>query len=471
MIVITNWRDLDHPEAGGAEVVCQELAQRLAGAGASVVLLCAAVSGAPSTEVRDGYRILRAGGRFTVYAHALTWLFRHRSEVAAVIDSQNGIPFFTPLAVKRRTPVLMLLHHIHQEQFDKYFPRPVAAVGRWLESTASRSVYGRRAVVTVSPSTRIGARQSLGLAGEIWVAPPGWAVTEEVRQSAATRTENPSVVCVGRLVPHKRTDLVVQAFPSVLRRHPEATLTIVGRGPELPRLQSLAATTAASSRIRFETNLDDAGRDLLMSSAWLTVNASQGEGWGLSVLEANALGVPALAFRRPGLRDSIVDGETGWLIDDNQNLATAISDCLLELADLGRARQVSHHARQWAAGFTWERMAERVSLALNTEDARLSRGPADRRRRSDLATVVSLHAHDLPEQWQDALRSSDLWEAHGDAVTLLLRGADTQAARSILERMGVSDDALADDVRISVARTSDILRLPRAEFAAKAAVR
>ncbi|NAZ77809.1 glycosyltransferase, partial [Kineococcus sp. T13] len=181
MLVITNWRDSRHPETGGAEVVCHQLAERFAAAGHDVVLLCAAVDGAPREETRDGYRIVRGGGRFGVYAHALAWLARHRRRVEAVVDSQNGIPFFSPLVLPRSTPVLMLLHHVHQDQFAKYFPAPVAALGRFLESTVSRVVYGRRGVVTVSPSTRTDARRRLGLRGDIWVTPPGWSVTEAVR--------------------------------------------------------------------------------------------------------------------------------------------------------------------------------------------------------------------------------------------------------------------------------------------------
>lgn len=461
MIVITNWRDLDHPSAGGAEVVCHELARRLAAAGTQVVLLCAAVAEAPSEEHRDGYRIVRAGGRYTVYQQALLWLFRHRHQISAVVDSQNGIPFFSPLALRRRTPAVMLLHHVHQQQFAKYFPPPMAALCRWLESTASRAVYGGRGIVAVSPSTRADARRALSLAGTIWVAPPGWSVTEEVRSCPPTRTEHPTVVCVNRLVAYKRTDLIVRAFPTVLRRHPEATLAIVGRGPELARLKSLAATIPSHGRIRFEADLDDAQRDDLMARAWLTVNASQREGWGLSVLEANALGVPALAYRRPGLRDSIVDAETGWLINDDENLGTAIADRLTELLDPVRAQNMSQQAREWAARFTWESMAERISTALATEDARLDRGTADRRSTTDIATVVNVRANAFPARWQDGLRSSDRWEIHGERATLFLTGADTQSARAVLKRLGLfPEPSAADDVQISVARTLDALRLP-----------
>ncbi len=463
MLVIANWRDLDHPEAGGAEVVCQEIAARLAASGEQVVLLSAAVEGRPARERRDGYTIVRAGSRFTVYPHALAWLLRHRRSVGAVLDSQNGIPFFTPLAVSRRVPVVMLLHHIHQEQFAKYFPAPVALLGRWLESGASRVVYGRRAVVAVSMSTRDGARRRLGLRGAIWVAPPGSSVTESVRDLVIERTEHPSIVCVGRLVPHKRIEMIVEAFPTVLAEHPDAELTIVGRGIAAAGLRALADRVCPAGRIIFRDDLDDEQRDRLMATSWITVNASQGEGWGLSVIEANAVGVPALAYRRPGLRDSIVDGETGWLIEDDVDLGEAISRALTEVGDLGRAHQLAQHARQWAGQFTWASMTERVRAVIAAESARLARGEADRRRSGDVSTVVRIpaaHVVRLPGDWRDRLRSTDSWSVQDAQVEVLCRGADTQQVRNLLHRLEIDASAeLPAGVEVAAARSTDLLRL------------
>lgn len=459
LLVITNWRDLDHPEGGGAEVVCHELATRLVTGSQDVVLLCAAVKGRPSVEVRDGYTIVRAGSRFTVYPFALLWLLRNRDRVTAVVDSQNGIPFFTPLAVRRTTPVLLLLHHIHQEQFAKYFSPGMAAVGRWLESAGTRMVYRRRAIITVSPSTRHGARRTLRLRGQISVTPPGWSVTESVRLRHPHKSEHPSVVCVGRLVPHKRTHLVVEAFPTVVAQHPTATLTIVGRGPEAPALKDLVDRLGLSASVSFRDDLDDEQRDRTVADAWLTVNASQGEGWGLSVVEANALGVPAMAFRAPGLRDSIVPGETGWLLDHEEDLGVTIAARLGELSDPGHARQMAEYARGWASQFTWDRMRTSVLAALETETSRLNHGDDDRRSSSDVATVVTIAVAHLPEDWRSRLRGRDVYDLSSQTLTVFCQGADTQTVRALLHRLSI-EDPRPDDKRfaVSVARTSDLLR-------------
>ncbi|CAN5267401.1 hypothetical protein BH11ACT3_BH11ACT3_20600 [soil metagenome] len=458
-LVVANWRDLDHPEAGGAELVSQELAARFARRGRDVVLLAAAVAGRPRTEFRDGYRIVRGGGKFTVYAHALLWLFRHRRTVGAVIDSQNGIPFFTPLAVSPRTPVVMLLHHVHQEQFAEYFPAPMAALGRWLESTASRRVYGQRAVVAVSPSTRTDARRRLGLRGTLWVAPPGLSITPV---ADVPRSVRPTIVTVGRLVHHKQIARVIAALPAVRKRHPHATMTFVGRGPERDALLELAASLGVADAVEIRGDLDDVARDRTLAGAWMSINASQGEGWGLSVLEANAQGVPVLAYRRRGLRDSIVDGETGWLIDDGADLATAIADKLDEISHPEVAARFAHSARAWASTFTWDAMADRVQVALDCEVDRLDAGSENARPLSDAATVLTVPRDILSAGWTESLRRSDLYEHDGDVVRILCLDTDFVAAERVLERLGVSKASRdRGRVRVEVARTRDYLSLRR----------
>jgi len=455
-IVVTNWRDLAHPQAGGAELVCQEFAARAAAQGHRVTLLTAAVRGAARVEDVDGYRIRRAGGRFTVYLHALLWLLLHRRSVHAVLDSQNGIPFFTPVAVGRRTPVILLLHHIHQQQFGQYFPAPVAALGRFLESTGCRLVYGRRSIVAVSPSTRAGARRELRLRGEIRIVPPGWRVDPTVA-ARTPKSTRPSIVCVGRLVPHKRTRLLVEAMPEVLTEHPDTVLHVVGVGPERRHLAETVDRLGLSRAVRFHDQADDIERDTLVAAAWVAVSCSGGEGWGISVIEANALGTPVLAFDRPGLRDSIRDGETGWLVPSEANLAAALNEQLKLLSDSGRADALRVVTTGWADQFTWDRMATRLLAVLRLEHRRLRLAQAERRNLSDVATVVDLPTAQVPPGWTPhGLRLGDVVNRHDGGLTLLLIGADIPQTRAVLRRIGLGETTGAAP-QLRVARGSDHL--------------
>jgi glycosyltransferase involved in cell wall biosynthesis len=434
------------------------LAERFAAEGNRVVLLTAAVDGQPSHEERNGYEIIRRGGELTVYLFGLAWTLSHRRQISSIIDSQNGIPFFSPLAVSPRTPVVLLLHHIHQDQFAKYLPRPAAAAGRWLERTGTRVVYGRRAIVAVSPSTRQGARRRLGLRGEIQVVPPGCDPMPDRLRLGLDRSPHRRIVCVGRLVPHKRMHLLIEAMPALAERYPDLDLQVVGDGTEIDDLRARVARFGLEDRVTLHGSLSQEDRDQLLATAWMTVNPSQGEGWGLSIVEANALGVPALAYRRPGLRDSIRDGVTGWLIDDRQDLAEAIGAALDQLADPGLAMEMSQRAHHWVSRFTWDEMAAQIGDVLDGERGRLSHGSDDRRVRTDLATVVHIPTRLLPSGWTPDFRLTDKWTHTNQALVVLLSGADTRTARQALRRSGLPDE-VADDpaVGIEVARPTDFL--------------
>ena len=129
-IVIANWRDPWHPEAGGAERYAWEIGLGLVARGATVCYLTARAPGQARRGRHDGIKVVRMGGRFTVYPLVLGWLLAHRRSFDAVLDCQNGIPFFTPWVLPRRVPVLCVMHHVHTAQFGVHFPRWMAWAGR-----------------------------------------------------------------------------------------------------------------------------------------------------------------------------------------------------------------------------------------------------------------------------------------------------------------------------------------------------
>ena len=458
VLVILNWRDLTHPDAGGAEMVCERLARSFVARGCDVVLLTAAVRGERRRERIGGYMVIRRGGRFTVYAWALLWLVFHRKQITGVIDSQNGIPFFSPLAVRPRTPVLMLLHHIHQEQFGLYFSPSMAAVGRWLERYGSRFVYRDRSIVAVSPSTRARARRTLGLKGDIVVIPPGTDAVVSTLSSTRPRSEHQSIVCVGRLVAHKRTSSIIEAIPPLLDEYPHLEVHLVGDGSERSAIEALVESLSLSDHVILHGSVSSSERDRILHTAWLSVSASEGEGWGLSVVEANAAGVPVLAYRRPGLRDSIRDGETGWLIDENQDLSSAIGHALQQMGDEDAARALGTAARQWASQFTWDKMADQMLLLLTAEGGRLAHSPDNRRTTTDLAAVVRMPVDLIPDGMVPTFRDTDVCRISDADLVVLLRNTDTEAAIDALQRAGISARGIVDErLQISVARHIDLV--------------
>ncbi len=460
LLVLTNWRDGRHPDAGGAEEVCEQLARCLSNREWEVVLLTSAVGGQAPTETKDGFRIIRKGSRFTVYPWTLLWILRNRRSVRAVIDSQNGIPFFTPLVVGKRTPVLLLLHHVHRRLFIHYFSPFTARIGRWLESTGTRMVYGDRAVIAVSPSTRKGARRDFKLRGEIFVVPPGCKAVGTEPPGTRLRCRHERIVWVGRLVPQKRIGMILDAMPGLLAEFPRLDLHLIGDGPERGSLMERVGRLGLADQVVFHGSMEATARDELVRSAWLSVTASESEGWGPGVIEANAQGVPVLAYRRPGLRDSIRHLDTGWLIEEGEPLGPAVAEALTRLADPKFAEDIGVRAQRWIARFTWDEMAMQVLDILSAEEGRLRHRGDDRRAHTDLSTVAVVPFEFLPDNETLRFRPTDRSLVGADGLVVLLRGTDTETARTALWRAGLSEStANHPKVRTLVARPSHLVSL------------
>ncbi|GAA0948808.1 glycosyltransferase family 4 protein [Nonomuraea longicatena] len=348
-LAVVNWRDPWHPAAGGAETYAWEMARRFAAAGARVRFVTARARGQAPYQLVDGVRLIRMGGLFTVYPLVLYWLLRRRSRFDAVLDCSNGIPFFTPWVLSRRTRVLCVVHHVHDRQFA-VLPFLLAVLGRFLEGPGARWTYRRRLSVAVSPSTAAAMRERLGWLGPIEIVPNGVSVDP----GGGSRERRPRIVCVGRLVAHKRVDLLLDAVPELRERWPDLRVDIVGRGPEEDRLRARLPEGTT-----LHGYLPDADKERLVAGARLQVIASQGEGWGLCVLEAAALGVPTVAFDVDGLRDAIRHGETGWLVPEGGDLAKGVAAALTEL-DATHADR----CRAWAARFDWDGSAARMAALV-----------------------------------------------------------------------------------------------------------
>jgi glycosyltransferase involved in cell wall biosynthesis len=451
-IVICNWRDSAHPKAGGAELYCEKVADKLAAAGIRITLLTSRPRGADRTEHVEFGRIVRYGSAHSTYFWALVWLFLHRRDIDAVIDSQNGIPYFSPLVLPARTPILLLIHHVHQEQFKVYFPWPVSSLGRILEKRVSRWVYGRRAVCVVSPSSRASVRAELCFKGPLFVIPCGLEPPATV--PPRERTANPSISYIGRLVGHKRVDLLIRAVARIIVTEPCAELHVVGDGDQRTALEALAGEMGLSDHITFHGRVSDEERNRVLQRSWISASASMGEGWGLSVMEAAALGIPTVAFRVPGLSDSIRDGSTGWLVESNEAFGEALAVALEAVTPAGSADEWAAKCRKWANRFRWETTADRLMSVLTTERDRLVQRTYDRRGNTDATTVVEFARSTFDPAIFSRLRRTDQGRFDRDHVRILIGGADEHEAHTAIERAGRGN---ADVQRFRVARHADLM--------------
>ena len=330
-----SWRDLAHPQAGGSEVLVDRLATGTVQRGHHVTLLAGGPVGA------HAYPAVSTGGTFTQYLRAPAAYLRHGRGADVLIDVENGIPYFSP--IWRRGPVVCLVHHVHRDQWRMRFPAPVAATGWWMERVAMPHLY--RLFLAVSPSTAAGLEQLGVPADRIRLLPVG----VDLPAAPARPAPDPRFLVLGRLVPHKRVDLLLRAWARV-RPLVGGTLVIAGDGPERAELER-----QAGPGVQFVGTISESEKRRELRSAWLLVHAAAHEGWGLVLMEAAAAGVPALAMDAPGVRDAIVHGQTGLLVPDEDALVRSWTDLA---ADPRRRGLLGSGGRARARLFSWERSVD-----------------------------------------------------------------------------------------------------------------
>lgn len=360
-VAVVNWRDPWHPEAGGAEQFAWQMAVGLRDRGAGVWYVTARAPGQARREIRDAIHIIRIGSRLTVYPGILAWIARHRRAFHAVVDCQNGIPFFTPWVLPRRVPVFCVIHHVHDVQFGVHFPPVVANFGRFLEGPVARWTYRRHEYIAVSQSTVDAIRHRLRWTGPVHVIPNGLAADCYVRAersdgvAVADPPDTVTLTWVGRLVAHKRPERVLD-IAAGLGEVP-AVIDVIGRGPAATELAHQVAARGLTGRVRLRGYLSEADKRAAVAGSLLHINTSMGEGWGLCVLEAAALGVPTVAYDVDGLRDAVRDGETGWLVRASDGIEDVVRRAISELADPARRAEMAVACRRWAQQFDWDRSA------------------------------------------------------------------------------------------------------------------
>lgn len=356
--LVFNWRDPRHPEAGGAEVHLHEILRRFVALGHQVTQLASGFAGGAREERIDGVEVKRRGHWYDAnWVLRRTYLRELRDrDFDLVIEDVNKVPFFTPSFV--RSPILAIVPHLFGSAAFAEAAWPLAAYVYAHELLIPR-IYRNTDVLAISNSTRddLIAR---GLTSEhVRVVPVGVDHATYFPDPAVEKSEIPLVLHLGRVRRYKGIQTLVDVMPSVRSRVPGAELWIVGSGPYE---RALARHARGVPGVRLMGHRPLAEVVDLLRRAWVVASASVKEGWGLTMLEANACGTPAVATRVPGLVDSVVDGETGLLVPYGDRLA--LSGALVRvLADDDYRERLAEGGRRFALGFTWERTA-REALEL-----------------------------------------------------------------------------------------------------------
>ncbi len=359
-ILVLNWRDNKHTWAGGAEVYIHELAKRWVKEGHQVTLFCGNDGQCARNEVVDGVQIVRRGGFFTVYVWAaIYYLFKFKGTFDVIVEGTNGVPFFTPLY--SRIASVLVIFHVNQQLFIRHLPFGLSQLARFVEGKLMPRLYKNHSIITISESSKQDI-VALGFSPEnISIVHPGVDVT----QADTPKTSLPSFIYLGRLKPQKQVDIAISAFARLLTHYPAARLVIAGDGECRSHLERQAINLNISSSIDFLGKVSETDKAKLLTSSWVSLQPSSTEGWGITVTEANACGTPVIASNINGLKDSVVNGETGILVSSGDINALSKSMELLIVNDDLR-HQLAKRAFVWAQSFNWDESAAKFMAACNS---------------------------------------------------------------------------------------------------------
>ena len=343
-ILWLNWRDIKNPEAGGSEVLTQEVASRLIkDYDCDITLFTSKFANGSSFENVDGLRIIRQGSKYTVYRKAKAHIKSKLKDYDLIIDEINARGFLTSKFVKSK-PIIALIHQLSTEQFFHEMPFPLNFITRYYLEKKWLSYYKNTPTVTVSNSTKKGL-ETLGFTN-IFLMPEGLSVIP--LPAVPEKETQPTVVFIGRLKKHKLPHHAVRAFSIINSKIPNAQLWVIGDGYMRQQLESLNAKNST-----FYGHVEESKKFELLSRAHLVLMPAMREGWGLVVTESNAMGTPVVAYNVPGLRDSVKDGKTGILVEENSPSSLASSAVLL-LKNQDLLCKLSNNALRFSRGFSWD---------------------------------------------------------------------------------------------------------------------
>ncbi|WP_235734862.1 glycosyltransferase family 4 protein [Nocardioides alcanivorans] len=358
-VAFLSWRDPWHPEAGGSERWLQQVAERMAAGGDRVTVVTARYGASVPREVRNGVRYVRRGGRLSVYLWA-AWLLltKQLGRVTSVVEVQNGMPFLARLFTEAR--VVVLVHHVHREQWPVVGP-VLAKVGWLMESRVAVRVNRGLRYLAVSDVTRA---ELVQLGVDPQAISLAWNGTDPVPElPGLEQTRQPSLVVLGRLVPHKRVEHAVAATAALRDDFPGLTLRVVGSGWWEQELRQETKRRGVDDVVTLVGHVSETEKYRELGRAWIHLLPSLKEGWGLSIIEAAQVGVPSVAYADAGgVRDSILDGTTGLLAHDEADFIDAVRRLL---ADDELRRDLGHKAQLRTAEFTWEATTAAVRRALS----------------------------------------------------------------------------------------------------------
>jgi glycosyltransferase involved in cell wall biosynthesis len=362
-ILVLNWRDMKHPQAGGAEVHFQEIFKRFVRNGHSVVLLATRFAGSAAADVQDGIQVYRWGHTyfFNWEAPLLVKKICRKQPIDCIIDDVNKLPFFSP-AWFPKIPCGVIFHHLFGNTVFGLTNPLFARYVMFMEHLSGWG-YKKTPCCTVSQSTaaelveRGFNRDSIRIIEN--------SVDTDLYAPDASVPKDPSMILyAGRLKKYKNVAIVLEAVKRLSDSGKHVRFTVAGTGDDENNLKACAEQLGVAGLVDFLGYVDEDKKINLYRRAALFVNPSRKEGWGITSIEAGACGTAVVANNVPGLRDSLVHDATGLLYKEN-DCDDLVKNISAVLENPGLRARFETEGRKHALGFSWDESAKKMEQWIN----------------------------------------------------------------------------------------------------------
>lgn len=370
-ILWLSWKDENHPQAGGAEVVSSEIRRRLVANGHKVKLITAKYKESLDTEIIKGVEVLRSGSRYSVYTKSRK-LFKEKLSdwPDLIVDEMNTVPFFG-YKYSPDTPCVLLTYQLARKVWFYQMVHPLSLLGYLIEPLYLKVISKKYdAVLTESESTKKDLMRYGFDGSKIHVFRVGM-YTKPILKIKTKQSSR--LLFLGSVRPMKRTLHAIKAFELAKLKIPDLTLDIAGdySGSYGEKAHNYAMNSNFSESIVFHGKVSQEKKDELLKTSDLIVITSIKEGWGLIATEAAAYGVPAVAYNVDGLRDSIIDGQTGLLAPSGEikSLSKVIHTALNDKSNLERmGRMALENSRQYTFENSYADFMEVINKVMENNE-------------------------------------------------------------------------------------------------------
>ncbi len=340
------WKDKKNPQAGGAEIINEEIAKRLVRGGHQVKILTAGFPGRRHKEKIDGYEIIRCGNRWSVYSRSFRYYAKHLiGWPDLIIEEINTFPFCTQFYAKEKR--ILLFYQLCREIWFYQMKFPFSLFGYLIEPIYLRWLNKNRAI-TISNSSKKDLLRYGFKSSNIKIMPVGIEIEPLENLKSMIKYDDFTMLSLGAIREMKRPDEQVRAFEIAKEKIPALKLKIAGggSGKYFAKVMRMIKQSKYRDDIEYLGKVSIKKKTELMQKCHFIAVTSVKEGWGLIVTEAASQGTPAIVYNVDGLRDSVRNKITGLIA--RKNTPEGLAEKIIELYQKDRRHYRTMQKNAWS---------------------------------------------------------------------------------------------------------------------------